>query len=165
MSSNASHNNHQTPASSGSNAATSPLLPPPRRTTFDSAALPLPPPRRTTVDVADHHSPAHCRDDRGLQSVAGALHSVAQRRAAFEPRAAGTQHAALTPSPSADSRTRIHSAHLNDKKEIAALREVIDKKLGGDPDQQRVMDIVFAEFVDSLREAQVQPRSTSQQPL
>lgn len=49
-------------------------------------------------------------------------------------------------------------------KEIAALREVIDKKLG-DPDQQRVMDIVFAEFVDSLREAQVQPRSTSQQLL
>lgn len=98
--------------------------------------------------------------------MAGALHSVAQRRAAFEPRAAGTQHAALTPSPSADSRTRIHSAQQNDKKEIAALREVIDKKLG-DPDQQRVMDIVFAEFVDSLREAQVQPRSivTSQQPL
>ena len=116
------------------------------------------------MDVADHKSAAHYRDDRGQQSVAGALPSVAQRRAAFEPRAAGTQHAALAPSPSTDSRARIHSAQQNDMKEIAALREVIDKKLG-DPDQQRIMDIVFAEFVDGLREAQVQPWNTWPTPM
>jgi hypothetical protein len=53
-----------------------------------------------------------------------------------------------------DRRSRVHANHHFDQKDISALREVIDRRLG-DSDQQK-MDAVFAEFVDGLREAQVQ---------